>query len=120
MAETKHKDIRLIARELRKNATKQEKHLWYDFLSNHNYRWCRQMPIKGFVVDFCCRRARLVVELDGSQHYTEREKSYDKERTDIIESQGYKIIRFSNYDVEKNFDGVCAEIEKALSDRRRN
>ncbi len=105
------------AKMLRKNTTRHEKHLWYDYLSKYPVRWFRQKIIDDFIVDFYCSKANLVVELDGSQHYTEQGVAYDNERTAIIESYGFKVIRFSNYDIDNNFEGVCMEIDKEVKAR---
>ena len=84
------------ARELRKKATKQENHLWYDYLKDYPIRFKRQKPISSFIADFYCHAARLVVELDGSQHYDEQGLIYDKERAAVLEQYGVKVLRFSN------------------------
>ena len=91
------------AQELRKKATKQENHLWYDFLHNYPVRFQRQKTIDSFIADFYCHEARLVIELDGSQHYDEQGLAYDKERSAIFAEYGVKVVRFSNLEVEKNF-----------------
>jgi len=100
------------AKELRKNATKQEKHLWYDFLSLYPIRFQRQKAIDNFIVDFYCHKAKLVVEIDGSQHYTDAGLAYDTERTKILTSYDLRILRFSNIDIDKNFEGVCRMIDQ--------
>ena len=105
------------ARELRKKATKQENHLWYDYLKNYPIRFKRQKPISSFITDFYCHAARLVVELDGSQHYDEQGLIYDKERAAVLEQYGVKVLRFSNLDVERNFQGVCTAIDLAVKER---
>ena len=105
------------ARELRKNATTQENHLWYDFLNQYPVKFRRQRPVEGFIVDFFCEQANLVIELDGSQHYTEQGIAYDTERTAVLENYGLKIIRFSNYDIDNNFYGVCTVIDKEVKER---
>ena len=102
---------------MRKNMTPQEKHLWYDFLSKHNIKFVKQRPIGRFVADFYCSKAKLVIEIDGSQHYTDEGKNYDEFRTEIINKYGVKVVRFSNYDIDNNFEGVCAEIEREIKDR---
>ena len=107
------------ARELRKNMTKHEKHLWYDFLNTYPVRFQRQKTISSFIADFYCHQACLVVEIDGSQHYTEQGEAYDKERSAVFEQYGISVIRFSNYDVDKNFEGVCEEIDKIVKERLR-
>ena len=105
------------AKSLRKSMTKQEKHLWYDFLSKYPVKIYRQRIIDGFIADFYCHKARLVIEIDGSQHYTPEGKEYDKFRSGILNQRGLHVIRFTNTDVDKNFDGVCFMIDKAIKER---
>ncbi len=105
------------ARELRKNMTPQERHLWYDFLKNYPVRFYRQRPIGSYIADFYCARLELIIEIDGSQHYTEEVKNYDDNRTKAFNRFGIDVIRFSNYDVNTNFEGVCTEIDKEISKR---
>ena len=97
--------------ELRKSMTKQEKKLWYDFLKHYPVRFLRQKVIDSFIADFYCSSAKLVVELDGSQHFAERAIGYDEARTKVLESYGLTVIRFTNLDIEQNFKGVCRMIE---------
>ena len=106
-----------FARKLRREMTKEERHLWYDFLSDYPVRFRRQEIIKSFIVDFYCDKAKLAVELDGSQHYEEKVKLYDEERTKRLSEFGILIIRFSNSDVLKNFEGVCVKIDEAVKSR---
>lgn len=80
------------AKELRKGATRQENHLWYDFLRTYPVRFQRQKTIQNFIVDFYCHRARLVIELDGSQHYTEQGQACDRERDAILSGLGLKVL----------------------------
>ena len=105
------------AKELRKNATRQEKKLWYGFLNSYPVRFQRQKSIDSFVADFYCHEAKLVVELDGSQHYEEAGIAQDKERSAILEKYGLKVIRFSNLEVDRNFQGVCTAIDLAVKER---
>lgn len=105
------------AKELRKNATRQENHLWYDFLRSYPIRFQRQKAIGGFIADFYCHAAKMVIEIDGSQHTTEQGMTHDKERTAALEKCGLKVIRFSNLDVDKNFTAVCETIDKEVQDR---
>jgi len=98
------------AKELRRNMTPQEKHLWYDFLSKYPVRFQRQKAIDSFIADFYCHQAKLVVEVDGSQHYTDQGLAYDDERTAVFDKYGLRVIRFSNYDIGKRFDSVCRVI----------
>ena len=105
------------AKELRKNATRQEKKLWYGFLNSYPVRFQRQKSIDSFVADFYCHEAKLVVELDGSQHYEEAGIARDKERSAILEKYGLKVIRFSNLEVDRNFQVVCTAIDLAVKAR---
>jgi very-short-patch-repair endonuclease len=108
------KRLNPYSRNLRSNATKQENHLWFDFLRNHLLRFNRQRIIGDYIADFYCPKANLVIELDGSQHYEEDAIEYDKQRTDYLEGLGLKVIRFTNTDIDRNFDGVCEVIEQTL------
>ena len=109
-----NKKLNPAARHLRKEMTHQEKHLWYDFLRNYPIKFYKQRVINNFIVDFYCSQARLIIELDGNQHYTEQGISHDKERTIILESLGIRVIRFSNADIDNNFNGVCQIIHEAV------
>ena len=102
------------AKELRKNATPWERKLWHLFLSKYPVRFQRQKTIYRYIVDFYCAKARLAIELDGSGHYTEEQKTYDEIRTEILNNYGIIVLRFSNYDVDKNFGEVCAAIDAAV------
>ena len=99
------------AKEMRKNMTAEEKKLWYTFLKNCAHRFRRQHPIDNYVVDFYCSDLKLVIEIDGGQHYTNGGKSYDAQRDAVIESYGLKIVRFTNADVNNDFDAVCRQIQ---------
>jgi very-short-patch-repair endonuclease len=109
-----NKKLTPIAKTLRKNMTPQERHLWYDFLHNYKIRILHQKVIDRFVVDFYCRQANLVIEIDGGQHFRESEISKDKERTKILNSYGLKVIRFTNSEIDKNFEAVCATIDRTI------
>ena len=113
----KNKELRTNAQNLRKNMTKEEAHLWYQCLCRAKYRFRRQYVIGNYIVDFYCHQARLVIELDGSQHYTPEEMEYDKKRTAYLESQGLKVIRFSNLDVMRRFRDVCETIYQLMEAR---
>lgn len=106
-----------VAKELRKTMTPQEKHLWYDFLKKYPVKIYKQRPIGTYIADFYCSAARLVIEIDGSQHYTEDGKEYDENRTYMINQFGVDVIRFSNYDINTNFEGVCEVIDRIISER---
>ena len=109
-------ESKLIARakQLRKDATKQETHLWHDYLKDYPIRFQRQKAIGNYIADFYCYRAKLVVELDGSQHYEEDALQYDLQRTDFFNTLGIAVLRFLNVDIDKNFEGACMEINKTV------
>ena len=94
--------------------TKPERHLWYDFLSKRPEKWYRQKIIGNYIVDFYCEAFKLVIELDGSQHYEENAREYDKNRSTFLESMGNKVIRFTNTDIDSRFDSVCESIVQTL------
>lgn len=104
-----------LAKNLRKNATREENHLWYDFLSKYRFRFQRQKAIGNFIADFYCHKARLVIEIDGSQHFSEEGKAKDKFRTEVLEEYNLKVIRFTNIQIHENFEGVCQYIDKVVS-----
>ena len=116
----KNNNLLKIARILRRNMTRQEKHLWYDFLRHYPHKIYKQRIIDNFIADFYCHQARLVIELDGSQHYTVRGKSLDEMRTRIIEQYGIFVLRFSNRDIDDNFEGVCSTIDRTIQERLDN
>ena len=113
----KNNNLLNIARMLRRNMTRQEKHLWYDFLRYYPIKIYKQRIIDNFIADFYCHQARLVIELDGSQHYTAQGKAHDEARTEILERYGLHVLRFSNKDVDDNFEGVCYMIDKTIRER---
>ena len=102
------------AKALRKNMTKEERHLWYDFLRSYPVKFYRQKVMGRYIVDFYCAKANLIVELDGSQHYEEAGMKYDAERTSFLQEYGVKIIRIPNNEVNRNFVGVCEYIDAVV------
>jgi very-short-patch-repair endonuclease len=105
------------AQNLRSNQTKEERLLWNAFLRKYPFQFRRQYTIGNYIVDFYCHAAKLVVELDGSQHYDPTESEKDRIRTAYLEAQGTHVLRFSNTDVLKQFDRVCAEIDRIAKSR---
>ena len=99
------------AKYLRKNATPQENHLWYDFLRRYAVRFQRQKAIGNYIVDFYCYRAKLVVEIDGSQHFADDEMIYDQQRTEYLETVGLQVLRISNRQIDEEFKAVCELID---------
>ena len=98
------------AKNLRKNMTKEERHLWYDFLKALPFTINRQKVIGNYIVDFYCAEKKIIIELDGSQHYEEEGKEKDKIRDSFLKNCGFKVLRYSNLDVNENFSGVCTDI----------
>ena len=110
------------AKMLRKNMTKEERHLWYDYLRTHPARFSRQKVLGKYIADFYSAQAKLVIELDGGGHYTADAQRRDEERTAFLESYGLTVVRISNSEVNSNFRGVCDYIalcvEQSLSQLR--
>ena len=113
--QSKHnKQLVPLAKQLRKEMTKEERHLWYDFLSNYPVKIYRQRSIDYFIADFYCAKAKLAIELDGSQHFSNEGKAYDESRTAGLEEYGITVIRFSNAEVDRHFESVCEVIDKTV------
>jgi len=100
-----------FAKQLRKQATPQENHLWYDFLSTYDVRFQRQKAIGNFIADFYCHKAKLIIEIDGTQHFTDDGKKADEFRTEQLEQYGLKVIRFTNRQINRKFKEVCDYID---------
>ena len=105
------------AKALRKSMTKEEAQLWYQFLCRYPQRFRRQYIIGNYIADFYCHQAKLVVELDGSQHCDPGTMEYDQKRTEYLISQGLKVLRFSNLDVMQHFKSVCEAIDMEVKER---
>lgn len=107
-----------LAQQLKHNATASERKLWYEFLCVYPIPFRRQKVIGTYIVDFFCNKVRLSIELDGSQHYEPAALEYDFFRTKYLELLEIKELRFSNYDVWNNFEGVCEVIHQTVTERR--
>ena len=103
-----------FAKELRKNMTKEEWHLWYDFLRRYPIRFTRQKVMGKYILDFYCAQVKLAIELDGSQHYQESEMQRDEERTNDLAAYDIRVIRIPNNAVTDNFRGVCEYIDEVV------
>ena len=113
--QSKHnKQLVPFAKELRKNMTKEERHLWYDFLRSYPVRFSRQKVLGKYIADFYSAKAKLVIELDGSQHYEDIHTEKDSVRTAFLEAYGLTVIRIPNNEVTQNFLGVCEYIDYAV------
>ena len=109
-----NKQLVPLAKQLRREMTKEERHLWYDFLRSHSVRFSRQKVLGRYIADFYSAEAKLVIELDGSQHYEGGSPEKDAERTAFLEHYGLRVIRIPNNDVNRNFRGVCSYIDDAV------
>ena len=113
--QSKHnKQLVPFAKQLRKEMTKEERHLWYDFLRPHPIRFSRQKVLGKYIADFYSAEAKLVIELDGSQHYEDVKVEKDAERTAFLEGYGLTMIRIPNNEVNRNFRGVCEYIDDVV------
>ena len=106
-----------FAKSLRKDMTKQERRLWFEFLRDYPVRFLRQKVLGKYIVDFYCAKAKLVVELDGSQHFESDGLSSDRERDRFLHEYGLTVLRFPNNAVNENFEGVCEAIDAAVKER---
>ena len=115
------KDSRMTprARELRREMTPEERHLWFDFLRDYPVRFRRQRVIESFIADFYCSSALLVIEIDGSQHFTSQGMAYDQERSAIFQTYGIEVLRFTNREVNAQFEDVCRRIDHVTKERIR-
>ena len=115
MKYTHNKDIVSLAKNLRKNMTPEEKHLWYDCLRTYPIKFLRQKVIGNYIVDFYCAKANLVIELDGFQHGLEAEVEKDAKRTEYLESLGLTVVRIPNYKIHDSFLWVCRHIDSLVT-----
>jgi len=111
------KELRRRSQDLRKQMTKEERHLWYDFLKTYPVQFKRQYSIGIYIVDFYCYKAGLVLELDGTQHCEPSAVEYDRKRTAYLQKQGLYVLRISNRDIMGQFRSVCEMIDTAVRDR---
>ena len=109
-----NKELTPLAKQLRSEMTKEERHLWYDFLRTYPIRFSRQKVLGRYIVDFYSAKAKLVIELDGSQHYDTDRVEKDAERTAFLNGYGLQVIRIPNHEVNENFEGVCAYIDAVV------
>ena len=105
------------ARRLRREMTPHERKLWYLFLRKYPVKIYKQRIIGRYIVDFYCASAKLAIELDGSQHYEPQGTAYDSARSAFLTAPGLEVLRFSNRDVDRDFRGVCAQIDITIQKR---
>ena len=94
--------------------TTEERRLWYTFLSRHPAKFRRQQIIGSYIVDFYCHSAKLVIEVDGTQHFEEQGRQSDLIRDSYLSSLGITVLRYSNADINRRFDSVCEDILQHL------
>ena len=112
----KNPSLKSYARALRKDMTKEEKQLWFGFLAELPVRFRRQAIIDNYIVDFLCVKERIVIELDGSQHFENNNQiKKDKERDLYLKKAGFTVLRYSNYEINSNFRGVCEDIYSRIN-----
>ena len=109
-----NKELIYKAKKLRKSATKEENHLWYDYLRGYKEKFVRQKNIGNYILDFYCANKKLAIEIDGSQHYDETGSFYDKNRTKTINEYGISVLRFSNREINNQFEAVCLYIDNFI------
>ena len=105
------------ARRLRREMTSHERKLWYLFLRKYPVKIYKQRIIGKFIVDFYCACAKLVIEVDGSQHYETQGMAYDAERSAFLSNLGLEVLRFSNREIDRDFRGVCEQIDITIQNR---
>ena len=113
-----HPEIKAFSQKLRREATPEERRLWYEFLKQHPVQFRRQVPFGPYILDFYCAQARLGIELDGAQHYEKDALEYDQMRSHFLQTNfQIEVLRFTNLDVKQNFEGVCLTIRRAVERR---
>ena len=111
------RDLKPRSQAARRDPSPAERKLWYEFLRDLPVKFTRQKPLGHYIADFYCSPYRLVIELDGDSHYSDRARQYDERRTGRLETLGIRVVRFTNTEVMQNFEGVCAEIRRILGSR---
>lgn len=105
------------ARQLRREMTPHERKLWYLFLRKYPVKIYKQRIIGSYIADFYCAAAKLVVEVDGSQHFEPQGVNRDSERSKFLEALGLKVLRFSNREIDREFHSVCKQIDFTIQER---
>ena len=115
----RNQSLKEFSRKLRKEMTKEENLLWYNFLRKYPVRFRRQYIIGNYIADFYCHQAKLVIELDGSQHYEEAGQEKDAQRDMYFEGLGLQVLRIPNNVITENFRGVCERIDSIIKKEHR-
>ncbi|MBE6894507.1 MAG: endonuclease domain-containing protein [Ruminococcaceae bacterium] len=115
MQKIHNKNLVSNAKKLRKNMTKEERHLWYDYLRDYPVKFLRQKPFGNYIIDFYCEKAKIAIELDGSQHFTEQNIiNNDNQRDTYLKKYNITFIRIPNNEINNNFAGVCEYIDLSV------
>ena len=112
----KNKELLGNAKRLRREMTQEERKLWYLFLQKYPVKIYKQRIIGPYIVDFYCAKAKLVIEINGSQHYEEAGHDYDERRTAYLSDLGLRVVRYSNADINYRFDRVCEPIHQQIQE----
>ena len=113
----RNKKLTPLSQTLRKNQTKEESFIWYNFLKKYPVQFRRQYVIGEYIVDFYCHKAKLIVELDGSGHFEPDVMEKDKVRTEYMESLGLTVLRFTNLEIKRYFHIVCEKIDLTVQQK---
>jgi len=116
MNKFRNESLNPFSRKLRREMTKEERHLWYDFLKGLPVTVHRQKILGTFIADFYIASKKLVIELDGSQHYMDGGVPSDRDRDAWMQENGITVLRYSNLQIQREFDAVCSDIMRHLSD----
>ncbi len=114
---TKKDELLPTARKLRKEMTPHERKLWYLFLRTYPVKIYKQRIIESYIADFYCASAKLVIEIDGTQHYEQTGQEHDQKRDQTMQELGLKVLRFSNREIDRQFNAVCEVIDQAIKER---
>ncbi|MBR3516452.1 MAG: endonuclease domain-containing protein [Lachnospiraceae bacterium] len=112
----RNKTLTPYSQSLRRNMTKEERHLWYDFLKNLDVGFKRQKVVGKYILDFYCPSVRIAIELDGSQHYETEAMEKDREREEVLKQEGITVLRYTNLDIQRNFQAVCEDIRNKIQE----
>ena len=116
---TKDDSLLPLARRLRRDMTPHERKLWYLFLRTYPVKIYKQRIIQSYIADFYCAAAKLVIELDGSQHFEDQAMTDDAVRTEDLSSLGLMVLRFTNSEIDREFPAVCEQIDRVIRERMR-
>ena len=114
----KNNELLPNAKSLRRDMTPHERKLWYLFLRHYPVKFYKQRIIDSYIVDFYCASAKLVVEVDGWQHYEKAGQQYDTARSAVLARYGLTVLRFSNREIDREFPAVCQQIDEVVKQRR--